>query len=88
MPSRYSSLQISLLSLSFTTITALAAPSGSAPDSGKNTGLEAALSACASSVKKDSQGRPERSAMDSCMQGKGFTRPSGPPPNGTPPAPR
>lgn len=44
--------------------------------------LEAALSACAASAGKDSSGNINQAAMDSCMTGKGFTRPSGPPPGG------
>lgn len=48
-----------------------------APD---NSALEAALSACAASATQDSGGHPDQAAMDSCMTGKGFSRPSGPPP--------
>ncbi|MBU1426453.1 MAG: hypothetical protein KKH12_09600 [Gammaproteobacteria bacterium] len=51
--------------------------SDTAPD--KST-LEAALSACASSVAKDSNGYADQTAMDSCMTKKGFTRPGAPPP--------
>jgi hypothetical protein len=42
--------------------------------------LEAALDECASSVGLDSNGRPDHSAMDSCMSAKGFSKPSGGPP--------
>jgi hypothetical protein len=44
--------------------------------------LEAALEACASSLEADSDGRPDMSAMESCMSAKGFSRPSGPPGHG------
>lgn len=65
-----------------------AAENASAPK-GKNTALEAALQACASSIAKDGQGRPDMAAMDSCMQAKGFSRPAGPPPGeGQRPAPK
>ncbi len=65
-----------------------AAENASAPK-GKNTALEAALQACASSIAKDGQGRPDMVAMDSCMQAKGFSRPDGPPPGeGQRPAPK
>lgn len=47
-----------------------------------DSGLEAALAECAGSVAKDSNGRPERTAMDACMSAKGFTKPNGPPPGG------
>jgi len=41
----------------------------------KNAALEAALSSCAASVAKDSNGRPNMSAMDACMTTKGFSKP-------------
>ena len=54
------------------------APQGSAPPPpphGRNAALDAAISECASSVAKDAQGRPERTAMDACMSAKGFKKP-------------
>lgn len=45
---------------------------------GKNPAVEAAIKECASSVAKDSNGRPDHSAMEACMTAKGFT----PPPHG------
>lgn len=53
--------------------------SSTAPD---KTALEAALSACASSVSADSSGRPDMKSMESCMTAKGFSRPGGSPPDG------
>jgi hypothetical protein len=44
--------------------------------------LKAALEECAASVDSGSDGRPDHSAMESCMSAKGFTRPSGPPGHG------
>jgi hypothetical protein len=44
--------------------------------------LEAALDECASSLGVDDNGRPDVSAMDSCMSAKGYSRPSGPPGHG------
>jgi hypothetical protein len=41
--------------------------------------IESALEACMSSLEADSNGRPDPSAMDSCMSAKGFSKPSGPP---------
>ncbi|WP_394792245.1 hypothetical protein [Rhodoferax sp.] len=52
---------------------------------GKNPELDAALQACAASVAKGTDGRPDRTAMDACMTAKGFTKPSGPP-GGKPPS--
>lgn len=62
------------------TLATLAAPTASAPASGGNSAVEAALSACASSLQKNASSQPDPAAMDTCMQAKGFTRPSGPPP--------
>jgi hypothetical protein len=44
--------------------------------------LEAALEECFSSLEADSDGRPDRSAIDSCMSAKGFSKPSGRGPGG------
>ena len=44
--------------------------------------IEAALEECAASLQMDGDERPDHDAMDSCMSGKGFSRPSGPPPGG------
>ena len=41
--------------------------------------IEAALEACMSSLESGSGGRPDHSAMDSCMSAKGYSKPSGPP---------
>jgi hypothetical protein len=62
-----------------------APPPGGGP--GKNAALDAALKECSASITKDSNGRPDMSAMDVCMKAKGFEKPSqspagGPPPNG------
>ncbi|MES9992402.1 MAG: hypothetical protein ABW098_10645 [Candidatus Thiodiazotropha sp.] len=46
--------------------------------------LEAALKECAASIDTDSSGRPDHSAMDSCMTAKGFSKPSAPPGHGGP----
>lgn len=43
----------------------------------KNPQIEAALKECASSVSKDSQGRPDRTAFEACMTAKGFKKPEG-----------
>lgn len=55
-------------------------------------GLDAALKSCAASASRDTSGQPDRQAVDTCMSGKGYTRPSGPPPGqsggqGHPPPP-
>ena len=61
---------------------------GGKPDHGA---LEAALKSCETSVSKDANGRPERSAMHACMQAKGFPPPPPPsrhgPGDGKPPPP-
>ncbi|MGD9172052.1 MAG: hypothetical protein PVI97_18695 [Candidatus Thiodiazotropha sp.] len=44
--------------------------------------LEAALEECFSSLEAEDNARPDRSAIDSCMSAKGFTRPSAPPGRG------
>lgn len=55
--------------------------------------LEAAIKSCASSAAKDANGQPDMKATDTCMSGKGYTKPSGPPPGqggngqGNPPPP-
>jgi hypothetical protein len=41
--------------------------------------IEAALEECFSSLQSDSNGRPDHSAIDSCMSEKGYSKPSGPP---------
>jgi hypothetical protein len=40
--------------------------------------LEAALEECFSSLETENNGRPDHSAIDSCMSAKGFSRPSAP----------
>ncbi|TCJ11648.1 hypothetical protein EZJ19_14625 [Parasulfuritortus cantonensis] len=53
-----------------------------------NPEMKAAIDACAASVARDAQGRPERKAMDACMQAKGFAPPrGGPGEHGHPPPP-
>lgn len=56
----------------------LAAPP---PGSSGNAELDAARKECAESAGKDSNGRPDRAAMDSCMLDKGFAKPEGRGPN-------
>lgn len=57
-----------------------------------NAQIEQALKECADSVAKDSSGKPDRTAFDSCMSAKGFQKPQGPRPGsggqgqGQPPA--
>lgn len=61
---------------------------GGPPPTG-NSALDAALKACGSSVSKDSNGRPDHTAMDACMKAKGFSPPQGGPHhgmNGEPPS--
>jgi hypothetical protein len=41
--------------------------------------LKAALEECAASLDSSSDGKPDHSAMESCMSAKGFTKPSGGP---------
>jgi hypothetical protein len=41
--------------------------------------IEAALEECFSSLQSDSNGRPDHSAIDSCMSEKGYSKPSAPP---------
>lgn len=50
--------------------------------------FEAAIKECEATVKKDSDGRPDRQAMEKCMSAKGFTRPEGGPGDGNPPPQR
>jgi hypothetical protein len=40
-----------------------------------NPAVKAALEACASTVQKDANGRPNHEAMRACMQAKGFNPP-------------
>jgi len=47
------------------------------PRSSGDAKLDAARKECADSASKDSNGRPERSEMDSCMKAKGFEKPAG-----------
>jgi hypothetical protein len=65
---------------------ALAAPvladGNGAPPSSGNAKLDAARNECAEQAGKDSNGRPDRAEMDSCMQAKGFTKPAGREQNG------
>jgi hypothetical protein len=44
--------------------------------------LEAALEECFSSLEAENNGRPDHSAMESCMSAKGFSKPSGRGPGG------
>lgn len=59
--------------------TSTGSTSTTAPD---KSAVEAALAACASSATKDSSGRPDQQSMESCMSGKGFSRPKAPPGQG------
>jgi hypothetical protein len=62
-------------------------PPDSRPPKGQNAALEAALTECAASAAKDTNGRPDHAAMDACMSAKGFKKP----PHrdrGAPPPPR
>lgn len=70
---------VSTLLLSASLFAASTTEQASAP-AGKNTAMEAAMQACAASAGKDASGGPDRTAMDTCMQAKGFTRPTGAPP--------
>lgn len=78
-----------MFALSFASVPAVAEsiPSGSPPD---RAALEAALRACEASLSKETDGRPNPQAMDSCMSAKGFIRPTGGPQmeRGAPPSPR
>lgn len=60
---------------------ALAALAALAPNLGhaeeSNADLKAALDECSASVSTDDNDRPDRNAMDTCMTGKGFTKPIG-----------
>ena len=55
---------------------------------GQDSGFKEAMDACASELgisKPERGGRPsqeEMETMDECMSGKGYERPSGPPPQG------
>lgn len=72
---------VCVLACCLTTGNALAETSSSTvPD---KTALKAALTACSSSVSADSSGRPDVKLMESCMTAKGFSRPSGSPPDGS-----
>jgi len=56
----------------------------SQPDRGA---FEAAMKACMDEAGQDAQGRPDRKAVDACMEKKGFKKPEGGPggPGGPPP---
>ncbi len=54
-----------------------------APPEDGNPAFEAALESCASTVSKESNGRPDQTAMTTCLTAKGFAKPSG----GNPPPP-
>ena len=54
----------------------LAAENG-APASSGDAKLDAARNVCAEKAGKDSNGRPDREAMDTCMKAKGYTKPAG-----------
>ena len=58
-------------------------PPGGGP--GNNPALDAALKDCAASASKGSDGRPDFSAMETCMKAKGFEKPAKPPAGGPPP---
>lgn len=77
----YARLLICTLSLGLATTT-LAAPPKAENAMPDRAALEAALDECVASLNADSSGRPDHSAMDSCMSAKGFTRPAGPPGHG------
>ena len=77
----------SLLFITLITASGLScAATGSVPDGpppsggpGQNPALDTAMKACASTVAKDASGRPDRTALDTCMTAKGFTKPAMPP---------
>lgn len=50
------------------------------PHGEKNAQLEAAMKECATTSGKDSSGRPDRQAFETCMSSKGFKKPEGMPP--------
>lgn len=52
---------------------------GNRPVDSQHSAVEAALHACASGAPRDANGRPDRSAMESCMRTQGFNVP---PPRG------
>lgn len=89
-------LRQSLAFLSCCAVLALTAPmveaatastTASAPAGGNNSAFESAMSSCVAQAGKDAQGGPNRQAVDSCMQAKGYSKPAGGPPpgNGQPP---
>lgn len=82
-------LVVTAIAMAALSLAAFAADSATEKRGGsRNPEFEAAIQACSNSVAKDSRGGPDRTAMDSCMSAKGFTRPAGPPPgeHGQPPA--
>jgi hypothetical protein len=64
--------------VAFTAGELLAEPPGGGAGMPGRADIEAALQACASSIESDSDGRPDMSAMESCMSAKGYSRPGGP----------
>lgn len=52
---------------------------GSATPEPHMSGLETALTDCATKVKKDSEGMPDQKAMEACMKAKGFGGPEATP---------
>ena len=44
--------------------------------------MDKAMKECFDSVSKDDQGRPDRDAVDQCLEDKGFTKPEGMPEKG------
>lgn len=66
------------IAVGFLALGAIAADSSSQesrPGPGKNPAIDAAIKECMSSTAKDSNGRPDRTAVDACMKSKGFTPP-------------
>ena len=55
----------------------LAAGNGAPPPSSGDAKLDAARNECMEKAGKDSNGRPDRAEMDSCMKAKGFAKPAG-----------
>jgi hypothetical protein len=66
----------SLAALSFIAVCSTVAMADQPPQKPDNAELDAALKECSATANGD------MSAMDSCMEGKGFKKPDGPPPNG------
>jgi hypothetical protein len=68
------SVRLLVLALSATLFANQTVAENTMPDKAE---LEAALEECFSSLEAENNGRPDHSAMDSCMSAKGFSKPSG-----------